>query len=126
MTTVWDAAKALQAIAGAGDPALAAAHDFAAICTRHGERDEANFWLAVADAIAWEINPQPLIAPEIGPDRKKRSASNPRWPQHRRLNLPERRSNALRFRRDLRELWERYRSKSEQPDDAKNEPDNNA
>jgi hypothetical protein len=67
MTTVWEAAKALQAIAGGGAPALAAAHDFAAICTRHSVRGEANFWVAVADAIAWNNQ----IAREIGLGPKK-------------------------------------------------------
>lgn len=112
MATVWDAARALLATTGTEEAAIAAAREIEAFCRQSSETDEAAFWLAVADAVAWECNPQPLIAPvlERGPGRGPRS----RRPVRPGIELPMHRSTVLRFRRDLRELWERYRPTSEQ------------
>ena len=109
MATVWDAARALLATAGTEEVATAAALELAALCSRSREFAEAEFWRATAAAVAWECNPQPLIAPRlgsdaVGPTRGVRSGAR------RRLELPKHRSTVLRFRRDLRELRERYRS----------------
>ena len=109
MATVWDAARALLAMTGAEEAAVAAARDLVAAFEAGNEKDEAAFWAAVIDAIAWETNPQPLIAPNLGttlPRGRSRFLS-------RGMDLPQHRSTVLRFQRDLRELLDRYRLEGE-------------
>lgn len=118
MATIWDAARALVATAGTEEAATAAALELAAFCRTSRESDEAEFWLTVADAVAWECNPQPLIAPNMGDDRRK---SAPSRRMRGRLDLPKHRSTVLRFQRDLRELWRRYRPHGEQTKEPKDE-----
>jgi hypothetical protein len=112
MASIWDAAKTLLAMAGGDAAAVAAAHDVAAECARSRRHAEAAFWRAVADAVIWEANPQPLIAPDLGPSHSRagpRGASpEGRSSRERSLELPQHRGNVLRFRRDLREIWKRY------------------
>lgn len=122
MATVWDAARALLATAGTEEAATAAALELAALCRRSREFAESEFWRAAVDAIAWECNPQPLIAPQLGaadqrPLRNRRS--NPR----RQIELPKHRSTILRFRNDLRELWDRYHLPDVPLRDPKDDPD---
>lgn len=108
MATVWDAARTLLATSGTEEAATAAALELAALCRQSRDFAEAEFWLAAADAVAWECNPQPLIAPQLRGDRTAPLTS--RHGQARAgLELPKHRSTVLRFRRELRELWERYR-----------------
>jgi hypothetical protein len=114
MATVWDAARALLAMTGSEAAAVAAARDLAATFAAGHENDEAAFWTAVIDAIAWETNPQPLIAPSPSKTPPGRSRFLKRG-----LELPQHRSNVLRFQRDLRELLERYRPEGEAPRDEK-------
>lgn len=111
MATVWDAARALLATTGTEEAAIAAAHELELFCRQSKEFDEAAFWLAVADAVALECNPQPLIAPALG--RGAAKAGPARHAARGGMELPKHRSTVLRFRRDLRELWERYRPKKE-------------
>ncbi len=122
MATVWDAARALLATAGTEEAATAAALELAALCLRAREFAEAEFWRAAADAVAWECNPQPLIAPRLGADSEG-PARIRRLDARRRLNLPRHRSTVLRFRRDLRELWDRYRAPDAPIRDPKGDPD---
>lgn len=122
MATVWDAARALLATAGTEEAATAAALELAHLCRRSREFAEAAFWRAAADAVAWECNPQPLIAPRFEADARR-----PRG--HRRsdarppLDLPKHRATVLRFRRDLRELWDRYSPPTELAGKAKDVPE---
>jgi hypothetical protein len=109
MPTVWDAAEMLLRMAGTGNAALAAARGMSAICREAGDEREAAFWLAVADAIQWVDNPQPLIAPEPPPERRGVTKFRRRR-EKAKLVLPARRGTVLRFRRQLRELWERYQN----------------
>lgn len=111
MATVWDAARALLATTGTEAAAIAAARELEIFCRQSNEFDEAEFWLAVADAVTWECNPQPLIAPTLGVRTRKAAVSG--RSARRGIELPTNRSTVLRFRRDLRELWERYRPQSE-------------
>jgi hypothetical protein len=121
MATILDAAKALVATAGTEEDAAAAALELAAFCRKSHEVDEAAFWQAVAEALAWECNPQPLIAPDLGNEPHRPVRARP--PASRRgLELPARRSTILRFQRDLRELWKRYRARKEAADGSKDEP----
>jgi hypothetical protein len=122
MATVWDAARALLATAGTEEAAKAAALELAALCRRSREFAEAEFWRAAADAVAWECNPQPLIAPRLD-DVSHRSARNRRSNPRRQIELPKHRSTVLRFRRELRELWDRYRAPVDRAGDPKDEPD---
>ena len=119
MATVWDAARVLLTLAGAEEGAMLAARELVTACDRAGEHEEAAFWRGVVDAITWESNPQPLIAPDLRPDRP--SSGEPRWPRDRRLELPKHRSTVLRFQRDLRELWRRYQPQGHQTHDSKDE-----
>ena len=120
MATVWDAAKALLALAGTEDTATTAARELAVTSECAGDHEEAAFWRGVVDAIAWESNPQPLIAPDLTSDRLR--SGELRWPRDRRLELPKHRSTVLRFQRDLRELWQRYHSQIDETDRSKDEP----
>ena len=108
MATVWDAARALLATSGTEEAATTAALELAALCRQSREFAEAEFWLAAADAVAWECNPQPLIAPQFRAGRNAAEAGRHRTTRTR-LELPKHRSTVLRFRRDLRELRQRYR-----------------
>jgi hypothetical protein len=121
MASVWDAAETLLAMAGGEVAALAAARELAVDCARAGRHAEARFWRLVADAITLETNPQPLIAPDLGPARG--GAREGRPTRHRPMALPKHRANVLRFRRDLRELWERYAAESDRADKPKKEPE---
>jgi len=107
MATVWDAARALLATTGTEEAAAAAARELELFCRQSREFDEAAFWLAVADAVAWECNPQPFIAPAL--DRTAAGTALARHAPRAGMELPKHRSTVLKFRRDLRELWERYR-----------------
>lgn len=121
MASVWDAAKTLLAMAGSEDSALAGARELAAECARAGRPAEAAFWRAVADAVAFEANPQPLIAPHLGerpPAGPQHGSREHRWGRNRALDLPQHRSTVLRFRRDLRELWKRYGGDEEDVSDT--------
>ncbi len=111
MATVWDAARALLATTGTENAATAAARELELFCCQSREFDEAAFWLAVADAIAWECNPQPLIAPMLGGSAAAKG-SLPRNAARGGMESPQHRSRVLTFRRDLREHWERYRAKT--------------
>jgi hypothetical protein len=122
MATVWDAARALLATAGTEEAAMAAALELAALCRRAREFAEAEFWRAAADAVAWECNPQPLIAPQLGADTERNTRKR-RSDARRRFDLPSHRSTVLRFRRDLRELWDRYRPADPPAGDPKEDPD---
>jgi hypothetical protein len=122
MATVWDAARALLATAGTEEAATAAALELATLCRRSREFAEAEFWQGAADAVAWECNPQPLIAPRLGADTERLTRSRRRGAR-RHLELPNHRSTVLRFRRDLRELWERYRPPDAPARDPKEDPD---
>src|SRR5687768_1849368 len=102
MATVWDAARALLAMTGSEAAAVAAARDLLATFETENEKEEAAFWASVIDAIAWETNPQPLIAPNLGKTPLK---GRSRF-LHRGMDLPQHRSNVLRFQRDLHELLE--------------------
>ena len=108
MATVWDAARTLLATSGTEEAATATALELAALCRQSREFAEAEFWLAAADAVAWECNPQPLIAPQLHGDRTAPAATRGRAARTG-LDLPKHRSTVLRFRRELRELWDRYR-----------------
>jgi hypothetical protein len=108
MATIWDAARALLAMMGSEEAAVAAARDLIATFEAGGEKDEAAFWSLVIDAVAWEANPQPLIAPILG---KAPLKGRSRF-LNRGMDLPQHRTNVLRFQRDLRELLERYRAKT--------------
>lgn len=122
MATVWDAARALLATAGTEQAATAAALELAALCRQFREFAEADFWLAAADAIAWECNPQPLIAPQLRAD--KRQATHDRHRAARRgLELPKHRSTVLRFRRDLQKLRDRYGPPDQARRDVMDEPE---
>ena len=88
--------------------ATTAALELAALCRQSREFAEAEFWLAAADAVAWECNPQPLIAPQFRVGRNAAEAGRHRTTRAG-LELPRHRSTVLRFRRDLRELRDRYR-----------------
>ena len=122
MASIWDAAKALVATAGTEEAATAAALELAAFCRKSREFDEAEFWQAVADAVAWESNPQPLIAPDIGGDQRRAARSrHPKW--RHGFVLPGHRSTVLRFQSDLRELWRRYRPRNEATEGSKDERD---
>jgi len=111
MATIWDAAKALLAMTGSEEAAVAAARDLIAAFNAGNEKEEAAFWTSVIDAIAWETNPQPLIAPILGrPPLKGRSRF-----LNRGMDLPQHRSNVLRFQHDLRELLDRHRPEGESP-----------
>ena len=122
MATVWDAARALLATAGTEEAATAAALELAALCRRSREFAEAQFWRAAADAVAWECNPQPLIAPQLD-DVSHQPARNRRSNLRRQIEIPKHRSTVLRFRRDLRELWDRYCPPLDRAGEAEDEPD---
>jgi hypothetical protein len=115
MASLWDAAKTLLAMAGSEDAARASARELAAECARTRRYAEAAFWHAVADAVVWEANPQPLIAPDLGPSRSQGGTREGRWSRERGLELPQHRANVLRFRRDLGELWKRYGGEDDAP-----------
>ena len=120
MATIWDAAKALVATAGTEEAATAAALELAAFCRKSREFDEAAFWQAVADAVAWECNPQPLIAPAIGRGKRMTAPSRHVAPRPD-FELPKHRSTVLRFQNNLRELWKRYRLESDATEDPKDD-----
>jgi hypothetical protein len=122
MATVWDAARALLATAGTEQAATAAALELAALCRQSREFAEADFWLAAADAVAWECNPQPLIAPQLRADKEQARRARHRAAR-RGLELPKHRSTVLRFRHDLRELWERYRPPDETRREGADDPE---
>jgi len=122
MAIVWDAARALLATAGTEQAAMVAALELAALCRQSREFAEADFWLAAADAIAWECNPQPLIAPQLRADKPQTKRSGHRAAR-RGMEVPRHRSTVLRFRRDLRELWDRYRPPDAARRDVADDPD---
>lgn len=121
MASVWDAARTLLATSGTEEAATAAALELAALCRQSREFAEAEFWLAAADAVAWECNPQPLIAPQLRGDKGAAAMARHRQPQTG-LKLPKHRSTVLRFRRELRELSQRYRLPASTDGPTKEDP----
>jgi hypothetical protein len=110
MASVWDAARTLLAMAGTEAAAREAALDLAARCRQSREWAEAAFWLAAADAVAWECNPQPMIAPRLPVEAADVSRMRRRLAR-RGLALPMHRSTVLRFQRELRELRDHHRAR---------------
>lgn len=122
MPTVWDAARTLLATAGSEADAKTAALEMAASCRRSRAFAEAGFWDEVAVAIAYECNPQPMIAPDTGRDAG-RPARHRHTTSARTLQLPRHRSTVLRFQKDLRDLWKRYETLRERTKRSSDEPD---
>ena len=122
MASVWDAAKTLLAMAGGEDAALTASRELAAACARSGRFAEAALWRGVADSVIIEANPQPLIAPYLPPRPAGRTPES-RWRQDQAMELPQHRSIVLRFRRDLRELWDRHGGTDEVSEPPNKEPE---
>jgi len=125
MSSLWDAAETLIAMAGDADAAVAAARGMAEDCVRARRPREAAYWQHVASAVACLANPQPLIAPETPPapgsvvrqisagTRRAREARKPGAGSVVHLafaaKLPVKRASLLRLRKQLRRVWARHR-----------------